>query len=333
MLNTCEPRPSTGTLHCRVTRPALLILMSLVPVTMSACHHHLNFAPRHEARASTKRATENPSGDVFATIYQRTERNFANAAFFKPSATSIADGAGELAPLIVIEATVDGLGYATFPQFGAIEPSDNGQLTIDTTRPTIYAGTGQIELRGVKFQTVTFVWFHEDRTNLKACMAAGAIRAVVGDDGFPLLWEIGRCTGEPTSRANPRMLYVSSSLELEAEDRYGPPLTGRRHAIESDTAESVVPRIIEDGPIPMGPYVYIDRTARHITTLLCRCSPSQMDAIVTTATYSLQSLVQVMEVLASIGRSSDDGTLCGIQFSTSPELLVRWPRSVAPRTP
>ena len=338
MPNACERRPSTRTSLRRAACGALLLSLvagaSLSGCRNSACSSYLNISTKPKAGAPVKGTTSYPSHDVFAEIYQRTLRSFATAAFFRPSDLSIAGVRGDLAPLIVIEASVDRHSRVIFPRFGAIEPSGDKGFTIDTARPTVYSDTGSIEIAGAAFQTATYMWFHEDRADSSGCMGASAIRAVLGDDGFPLFWEVGRCTTEPGSRVGPRQLFVSSSLELEAEDRFGPPLTKRRHAIERDaggTADAVVARIIEDGPIPMGPYVYIDRAAHRITTLLCRCSPSQMEDVVTTETYDLQPLADVREILASINRARDRSEALGIQFATSPETLIRWPRSPAPR--
>ena len=50
----------------------------------------------------------------------------------------------------------------------------------------------------------------------------------------------------------------------------------------------VVAGIVEDGPIPMGPYVYVDAADQRVTTLLCRCSPSQVDRITDTGYYQLE---------------------------------------------
>ena len=69
----------------------------------------------------------------------------------------------------------------------------------------------------------------------------------------------------------------------------------------------VVARIIDDGPVPMGPYVYLNALpSRAVTTALCRCSPSQVEAFIETRYYDLRPL----ETLGSCSeRMSWAGTL------------------------
>jgi len=53
----------------------------------------------------------------------------------------------------------------------------------------------------------------------------------------------------------------------------------------------VAARIIDDGPVPMGPYVYLNAPpSRTVTTVLCRCSPSQVEAFIETRYYDLRPL-------------------------------------------
>ena len=75
---------------------------------------------------------------------------------------------------------------------------------------------------------------------------------------------------------------------------FGDPLPGRRFSIERAADEApdvVVARIIDDGPVPMGPYVYLNAPpSRAVTTVLCRCSPSQVEAFIETRHYDLLPL-------------------------------------------
>jgi hypothetical protein len=49
----------------------------------------------------------------------------------------------------------------------------------------------------------------------------------------------------------------------------------------------VVARVIEDGPQPMGPIVYVSADGVTVETLICRCMSSQVDELVASETYPL----------------------------------------------
>jgi hypothetical protein len=92
-------------------------------------------------------------------------------------------------------------------------------------------------------------------------------------------------------------------LERAAAAEHGPPLRGRRFAVERSAAETpdvLVARLIDDGPIPMGPMVYVEAQANLISTVLCRCMPAQVRHIVENNFYELlpvQSLPETPDFL------------------------------------
>ena len=49
----------------------------------------------------------------------------------------------------------------------------------------------------------------------------------------------------------------------------------------------IVARVIEDGPVPMGPIVYLSAGTRQVSTLICRCMPAQARKLLATRTYDL----------------------------------------------
>jgi hypothetical protein len=50
----------------------------------------------------------------------------------------------------------------------------------------------------------------------------------------------------------------------------------------------IVARVIDDGPIPMGPIVYLSAETRQVSTLICRCMPAQARRLLVTGTYNLR---------------------------------------------
>jgi hypothetical protein len=85
-------------------------------------------------------------------------------------------------------------------------------------------------------------------------------------------------------------MFVSHSLEVAALAEFGKPLPGRRYAIESSVEEApdvIVARVIDDGPVAMGPIVYLSASTRTVSTLICRCMPAQVRRLVATSTYDL----------------------------------------------
>lgn len=215
----------------------------------------------------------------------RTLTEFPAAIFLKPRLDA-ADGAeADFAPLIVEQAA----GPATRKRghlFGAVVTRRDGKLDVDTEDRVVYAGTSRVRMSRRDYRQVIFVWAYAAGEATDAIRWRG-IRATIGPDGFPLAWEI------LNSDTDERHLFVASSLERAAVEASGEPLPNRCFAIERHVGETpltVVLRTIEDGPIPMGPYVYLVDRTHEVTTLLCRCSPAQVERFVAEGYYDLVPL-------------------------------------------
>ena len=97
----------------------------------------------------------------------------------------------------------------------------------------------------------------------------------------------------PSTEQGCEQIYVSASLEAAAASEFGKPLAGRVHAIERATNETphvVVSRVIEDGPTVAGPIVYLMAGSHDVTTLICRCMPSQAKELLGNGYYRLAEL-------------------------------------------
>jgi hypothetical protein len=169
-------------------------------------------------------------------------------------------------------------------------------------RSTIYCSTDVVRIAGGFYDQVTYVW----RYAVKRIAGGSAthlnrgLRVTLGADGFPIVFEVlGKIDGAD-------LVFVSESFEERAGDRYGDVHPQRRFAVErsvEQTPDVVVGRVVADGPIPMGPYVYMSGrlissennsstspTDHLVTNIHCRCSPSQFDEIVETYEYDLVSM-------------------------------------------
>ena len=240
-----------------------------------------------------------------------------------------------MAPLIVQEILGDRQQGTPDLRFGALITLPSGQTAIDLSRPTVYFAQRTIRLHGADRTQIDYVWFYLGSTNAAHPGRATRVSVILGDDGFPWVWiadewENGAVTGEAL-RPSHRTHYVADALEAGAMDDFGSALPGRRFAVERAIEESpdvIVARMVEDGPLPMGPYVYLSRHPQRITTLLCRCSPSQIEQITESGYYQLRPLDNLDRVLQSLNvreMRRDDRNRKPKHDYTTLEDALRWP--------
>jgi hypothetical protein len=102
-------------------------------------------------------------------------------------------------------------------------------------------------------------------------------------EGWPVLTEVLATTSS-------RVFFVTERLERAAEQEFGAALRHRKFAIERSSRSVpgiVVARVIQDGPMPMGPMLYVTRNQQTVTTVLCRCMPAQLKSIEGPRNYEL----------------------------------------------
>jgi hypothetical protein len=231
-------------------------------------------------------------------IYQRATRQFAEANLLKPSEPKTNHMAFTLAPLILQEVNPAQGSPAQADRFGTLSLS-NGVLLLDTSRPAIYWQADSVQLRGRACARFSYLWCYSLNRSLStngqstntllpegaaSALALQGIRITLNSAGQPIIWEVLAGPSEA------KLIFVSQSLEAAAATEYGTPLPGRRYAIEARadrSLDSVVPRVIDDGPVPMGPIVYLSAGTREVSTLICRCMSAQAKKLLTTRTYDL----------------------------------------------
>lgn len=232
-----------------------------------------------------------PPPPIALEIMERAKREFQKARFYKPVKGDSSNIECKLAPLIVEE-------------FDLVRSLEINTLVnpriIDETSPlrpdTVYFYTGTISDGNKKLDEVAFVWWYEKPAGcipwpLSASLLTRGVRIVLDDDGMPILWEA------LTDPSGPRIVFVSQAVELAAKQQVGEPLPGRSFSIErshDDVSAIIVAGILDDGPVQMGPYVYVDASPqRAISTIHCRCSPSRFNEVVETFEYTLQPLESI----------------------------------------
>jgi hypothetical protein len=110
---------------------------------------------------------------------------------------------------------------------------------------------------------VTYWWFGLSGNPI-------GLRMTLNSEGAPVIWEVA------DQRMPAQLIYVAKSLEAQALAAFGKPLDGRQFAIEKPVKaapRTVVVRVLEDGPVPMGPMVYL--SGSEVASVICRCMPAQ----------------------------------------------------------
>lgn len=222
-----------------------------------------------------------------AIVRERATREFPAGLILKPAraANLDRDFALDLAPLLLLEKTAKGAPISF--EFGKLEESGRRIEVADT--PRVYFHESTAILRGAEHRRLHYVWFFRPRKSSASgkLWRRREVRLTLDQAGFPWVQEV---LGDSTGLIS---LYVGSDLEEASKAAHGPPLPGRELAVEPSVESApavVVPRILSQGPVPMGPWVYLDREHFDVTTLLCRCMPSQVEGSIATSEYELESL-------------------------------------------
>jgi len=212
----------------------------------------------------------------------RTQRRFSQASFLSPTPDSAAGIPLWMAPLLVHEYR-PGVEEPRCARCGAVTRDAAGRVSVDCDQPTVYLLAADVMVGAQSLKQLTYWWFYPPAAAGQPVRLRG-FRMTLGRGGYGVIWDV------VSSEGDERMLYVSKPVEQAASGKYGEPLPGRRFAVEppiKEHPEVVVPRIVGDGPQPMGPFVYLDAASLEPTTLICRCEPSQADEFPHSSHYRL----------------------------------------------
>lgn len=226
-----------------------------------------------------------PTAGELETLRARTEVPLPAAVMWKPGAEEAPGLDPYLAPLLYREVAPGAGEVATEPAIGELVQGPADALVVDPDRPTVYFVDERVVAAGAERRRLTFVWFHAARP--EAAPRPQGLRITFGQDGMPKVYEA------LADESGARVAYVAGSLEEAARSAFGAPLPTRRHAIEGEWDPGfpvVVGRVVADGPVPMGPFVYQREGSTDLVNLHCRCETSQVVEIAGTREYALRPL-------------------------------------------
>ena len=115
-----------------------------------------------------------------------------------------------------------------------------------------------------------------------------AVRCTWDASGIAAFIEVRTRPREPRER-----IWVADRIEVAATEQFGAPLPGRRYAVEESTAVSPdtrVPETFREGPLPLGPFVYLGRSVPSVVTVLCRCSPARVQETPVSLSYRIREV-------------------------------------------
>lgn len=235
--------------------------------------------------------TENaPTAIRASAIRERALREFARADYYKPAETDVSPADVRLAPLIVQEEITGRVSEQ--PICGVIRQAADWHY--DARSPAVYFSSGTAVIRAGAFQQTSYLWCYGRSPAPDAFVTRWrGVRMTFNSRGEPVVWE-AMAEFDPVI-----VMFVARSLEEKAAKQFGSALEGRKFAVERsirDQPSVVVARILEDGPEPMGPFVYVGSDRDEITTVLCRCMPSQFSDVAKTHEYRLEELSRVAGV-------------------------------------
>ncbi len=219
-------------------------------------------------------------------IYALSDLHLPDALYYKP-AGSTADLDVYAAPMILQEVQPAG-------RIGRVRVDDNGRPSVEAGTPTVYYGRSRCTLDGRQYEQMSFLWFYARPVEpaRSSSVPVQGVRITLDSEGLPFIWET-MADDQPT-----RIIFASRRLETLAQQQHGPPPPGRRHSLETPlTSEpgAIVARVLEDGPLPMGPIVHLLRDGT-VGTLTCRCMPSQVDNFVETLPYDLVPIQELADL-------------------------------------
>ena len=214
-------------------------------------------------------------------LYQRADGAFEEGILLSPASDGLADI--DMAPLLVRETGTE------------------------EAAATIYVHSGSVGIDAREMPRLTYLWAQERNT------AAQGFRVTMDGDGFPAIYEV------LDDASGARLLFVIEALEATAIEQFGDPLDGRRFSIErpvGDAPDVVVAGLLEPGPVPLGPFVYLDANG-DVASIICRCMESRVGSITDSVKYELTAIEDLERLPFDLPPWLEDGA--------SPATYLRWP--------
>jgi hypothetical protein len=218
---------------------------------------------------------------------------FAAGALYKPNPVPVETLGSKLAPLIIQQLDAARPGVER-DQFGSVEAA-----RVDPDHPAVYTADGDVTVHGQTHAQVSFVWCYPRKRGQPDSACIQGLRITLNSAGAPVVWE------PLFQKENRCRVFVAESLEAATAAEFGRPLPGRRYSIEPGLEQSpglAVVRVIDDGPLPMGPIIYLQARTRDISTVLCRCMAAQVGRVSISHWYDLLPLEELVAQSAAPSR-------------------------------
>ena len=237
-------------------------------------------------------------------LYAKPYETFENAAFLKPREGRADEQAFHLAPLIAFELEA---GAETMPAHARFTPAHVGELggiDGDSAGLAVYLVRSHADIHDQSWPQLSYIWFYKGVGENEPPWQWAGVRQTLDAEGFPVIMEV------LFGPVEPQLIFVSKSLEERALAEFGTALPNRLFAIEPEldtTPAVIVLRALDDAPLPLGPYVYLQHTPSAgfgVTTLLCRCMASQMQNVAVNTYYDLIEVESLEQLLIAHGRTS-----------------------------
>lgn len=214
-------------------------------------------------------------------IYRRALNEFERVTLFKPELSDTNSISLTMAPLIFQQAP--GLGFTAQKQ-KAIR--------------TVWFSSRQVAIRGREHRQLLYFW-EQSRPAFFSVSFQG-IRITLNASGEPAVWEI------LSDSSGAEIIWVSQALEMAAVKEFGTVLPGRLMSIEraiSNTPCVAVASTVDDGPMPMGPILYLAESG-DVHVVACRCAALQAQTLGEQAVYRLRE-ISIDQAQAKLRQSSD----------------------------
>jgi len=257
----------------RVGQHSLTALLSAILVFNLGCTH-LN-----TAKSSEKAAISSASNRIEEAAY----RDFHGGFIYRPLPISELEDEPnlKLAPLLLWECYQ--LQADLKPQFFklTLDPTTSQVVWEESGIPVVYMDEESLDAGGEAWTVRNYVF----RVGFDGKdPESQALRIWHAPNQMPVLWEILQ---KATSF---HLVYLSEDWEMRIRSiQTGSPGGNQIQAVDLSAwpYEILVPRLLSDGPIPMGPWVYMGAGTVQIEALLCRCMESQLLPPVETFDYQL----------------------------------------------
>jgi len=201
------------------------------------------------------------------------EFRFQRALLFLPSGFEKTSPEQLLAPIIIHETG------------GDYEAERPGWIDGEEEDRLVYLLRTEVEINGTTHPQFSYCWQYTTSAKKEETTAHSTkiLRMTFDSDGYPAVFEVMDGEGEISS------LHISKGLEQAAGKEYGSALAGRSYSIEGIKG-SAVAGLVDEGPIAMGPMVYVGMSQRRVMALTCRCAPSKVRKADDSLSYKIRLL-------------------------------------------